>query len=107
MGGLEEVGDPVEGVIVDEHGAEQSLFGLDVVGGFPIERRFRRAEFESYLCHDIPNLFRCVVSRRIAATVHSDSPNDQPMPVIHRTATSSTGRYSGTPNPIDSVGHKA
>lgn len=55
MAGLEEVRDAVEGVVVDEDGAEQRLLGLDVVWRFTIKRCFRDAEFSRCLCHDIPD----------------------------------------------------
>ncbi|ESZ22769.1 hypothetical protein [Mesorhizobium sp. L2C084A000] len=55
MAGLEEVGDAVEGIVVDEDGAEQRLLGLDVVGRFTIKRCFRHAEFSRCFCHDVPD----------------------------------------------------
>ena len=54
MAGLQEIRDPVEGVVVDQDRAEQRLLGLDVVGRLAIERSFRHAEFSRCLCHVFP-----------------------------------------------------
>ena len=55
MRGLQEIRDAVEGVVVDEHGAEQRLLRLDVVRRLAIERCLRHAEFSRCLCHDLPD----------------------------------------------------
>ena len=39
MRGLQEARDPVEGLVIDEDRAEQSLLGFDVVGGLPERQR--------------------------------------------------------------------
>ncbi|WP_244425968.1 hypothetical protein [Mesorhizobium amorphae] len=54
MPGFEEVGDAVEGIIVDEDGAEQRLLGLDIVWCLAIKRCFRHAELARCLSHDVP-----------------------------------------------------
>ena len=51
MARLEEVGDAIERVIVDQNGSEQRLFGLDVVGCFAIERCLRRRELADCFSH--------------------------------------------------------
>jgi hypothetical protein len=54
MARLQEIRDPVEGVVVDQDRAEQSLFGLDIVRRLAVERRFRRAELADCFCHRVP-----------------------------------------------------
>ena len=53
---LQEVGDAVEGVVVDQDRAQQRLFRLDVVGRLAIERCFRDLEFSRCFCHVVPVL---------------------------------------------------
>ena len=55
MARLQEVGDTVEGIVVDKDRTEQRLLGLDVVRCLAIERLLRHAEFSRWLCHDIPD----------------------------------------------------
>ncbi len=52
---LQEIGDTVKGVVVDEDGAEQRLLRLDVVRRLAVERCFRHAEFSRCLCHCLPD----------------------------------------------------
>jgi hypothetical protein len=51
MARLEEVGDAIERVIVDQNGPEQCLFSLDVVRCFAIERCLRRRELADCFSH--------------------------------------------------------
>ncbi len=50
---LQEVRDPVKGIVVDEDRAEQRLFRLDIVRGFAIERGLDGCEFTGGFGHSM------------------------------------------------------
>ena len=52
---LQEVGNAIEGIIVDENGAKQRLLGLDVLRKLPIGRSVQRRQFEYRFCHVYPS----------------------------------------------------
>ncbi|EKS26867.1 MULTISPECIES: hypothetical protein [Nitrobacteraceae] len=52
---LQEIGNAVEGVVVDENGAEQRLLGLDVLRKLTISRSVQRRQFECRFCHVCPS----------------------------------------------------
>src|SRR5690606_38011216 len=58
MRGLQEVGDAVEGVVVDEDGAQKRLLSLDVVRRLAIEGSFRLAEFYCRFRHCLQSFAR-------------------------------------------------
>jgi hypothetical protein len=60
---FQEIRDPVEGVVVDEDGAEQRLLGLDVVRRLAIARLLRDADLANCFCHAASSFFSARTER--------------------------------------------
>ena len=74
---LQEVGNAIEGIVVDENGAKQRLLGLDVLRKLPIGRSVQRRQFEYRFCHVYPSADTNVDVQDLRATFDHAGEDDE------------------------------